>query len=87
MTRDGAAGDALTRVAGREPSPDVAAVWLEDYQELLDRLADRELRRIAVWKFEGHDNDEIARRLGCGLRTVERKLGMIRAVWLPEAPD
>jgi hypothetical protein len=27
-----------------------------------------------------------SRRLGCGLRTVERKLGVIRVVWLDEEP-
>jgi hypothetical protein len=27
---------------------------------------------------EGYENEEIARQLGCGLRTVERKLNLIR---------
>ena len=50
----------------------------------LDRLRDDELRRIAIWKLEGEGNNEIARRLGCGLRSVERKLGVIRRIWLAE---
>jgi DNA-directed RNA polymerase specialized sigma24 family protein len=33
---------------------------------------------------EGYTNEEIARDLGCGLRTVERKLGRIRTLWASE---
>ena len=49
-------------------------------------LEDDGLRQIAVWKMEGYENDEIARRLGCGVRTVERKLGVIRAIWQADRP-
>jgi DNA-directed RNA polymerase specialized sigma24 family protein len=31
-------------------------------------------------KMEGYRNDEIATQLGCGLRTVERKLQVIRGL-------
>jgi DNA-binding CsgD family transcriptional regulator len=34
-----------------------------------------------LWKLEGYTNDEIAAKLGCARRTVERKLRVIRAVW------
>jgi DNA-directed RNA polymerase specialized sigma24 family protein len=81
---DLAEGDVLALVAGREPSPELAARLDEEYQHLLDRLGDQELRRIAVWKLEGENNDAIARRLGWGLRTVERKMGVIRAIWLAD---
>ena len=30
---------------------------------------------------EGYTNQEVADRLGCGLRSVERKLGRIRKAW------
>ncbi len=76
----------LAQVAAREPTPEFALQLDEEYRHLLERLADDELRRIAVWKMEGQSNDEIARRLDCGLRTVERKLGVIRAIWLAEEP-
>ncbi|WP_165223300.1 ECF-type sigma factor [Aquisphaera insulae] len=71
-------GDPLALVAGRQPGPEVAAASDEDYQNLLRRLGDDELRRIAAWKLEGRDNDEIARRLGCSPRTLRRRLGEIR---------
>jgi DNA-directed RNA polymerase specialized sigma24 family protein len=82
LTRDGTEYDVLLQVARHEPSPDVAAATDEGYRCPLDQLADQELRRIAIWKFEGYENAEIARRLDCSLRTVERKLGAIRDAWL-----
>jgi DNA-binding CsgD family transcriptional regulator len=30
---------------------------------------------------EGYTNEEIAARLDCGVRTVERKLKLIRVLW------
>ena len=63
--------DVVAQVVGREPSPEFAAQLDEEYRRQLDRLDDDGLRQIAVWKMEGYDNDEIARRLGCGVRTVE----------------
>jgi DNA-directed RNA polymerase specialized sigma24 family protein len=33
---------------------------------------------------EGYCNEEIAARLGCGLRTVERRLRLIRSIWEQE---
>jgi DNA-directed RNA polymerase specialized sigma24 family protein len=32
---------------------------------------------------EGYTNQEIAAKLGCALRSVERRLRLIRALWLP----
>jgi DNA-directed RNA polymerase specialized sigma24 family protein len=85
-----AAGDIeaslVAQVVGREPSPEFAAQLDEEYRRQLDRLEDHGLRQIAIWKMEGYENDEIARRLGCGVRTVERKLGVIRAIWQADRP-
>ncbi len=44
-------------------------------------LNDPGLRQIAFWKLEGYTNEEIAEKLECTLRTVERKLERIRAYW------
>jgi DNA-directed RNA polymerase specialized sigma24 family protein len=79
--------NALAHLVAREPSPEFAALLDEEYRRLFDRLDDDGLRQIAVWKMEGESNQEIAQRLGCGLRTVERKLGVIRAVWLADVPS
>jgi DNA-directed RNA polymerase specialized sigma24 family protein len=78
---DPGAGGGLDELVGREPTPELAAMIAEQYLHLLGRLDDATLRRIAAWKLEGYSNEEIAARLGCGLRTVERKLGVIRTTW------
>ena len=51
-------------------------------QELLETLGNDELRSIAVLKLMEHTNSEIADQLKMALRTVERKLRLIRTVWL-----
>ncbi len=76
--------DALAQAVDREPAPDTALLQDEDCRRRLDRLRDHDLRRIAIWKLEGESNDEIARRLGRGLRSVERKLAVIRRIWLAD---
>jgi DNA-directed RNA polymerase specialized sigma24 family protein len=78
------AGDAqaaLEQVAGREPSPEFAAQVAEECRRLLGVLNNDELRSVAVWKMEGCTNAEIAGRLRCAPRTVERKLRLIRTLW------
>jgi DNA-directed RNA polymerase specialized sigma24 family protein len=78
-TSSAAAG--LDNVAGREPTPAFAAQVAEECQVLLDLLGDETLRRIAVARMEGDTNEEIASRLDVSLRTVERKLELIRRIW------
>ena len=41
---------------------------------------------MAVLKLEGYSNREIAGRIGLGLRSVVRKLDLIRRTWLGEVP-
>jgi DNA-directed RNA polymerase specialized sigma24 family protein len=66
---------------GREPSPESAAMVVDECRRLLAGLKTDELRTIAVWKMEGYTNDEIASKLDCAPTTVERKLQRIRAQW------
>ncbi len=54
---------------------------MEEFQERLEGLGDQELQEIAVLKMQGESNAEIADRRGCTLRTVERKLALIRKIW------
>ena len=72
------------RVAGREPPPDFAAQVQGEFRRLLDLLGDAELEQVALWKLEGDGNAEIAARLGCVERTVERKVERIKALWAEE---
>jgi DNA-directed RNA polymerase specialized sigma24 family protein len=68
----------LEGVVGREPTPEFAASLAEEFTKLLEGLGDPVLREVAVWKMEGWSNAEIAAKLGCGERTVSRKLDLIR---------
>jgi DNA-directed RNA polymerase specialized sigma24 family protein len=40
---------------------------------------------LATLKLEGYTNDEIADTLGVVTRTIERKLNLIRQLWLDKA--
>jgi DNA-directed RNA polymerase specialized sigma24 family protein len=71
----------LEQVVGREPTPAWAAQVAEECRRLLGRLNDATLQTLALLKMEGYTNEELADRLGCGLRTVERKLRLIRQIW------
>jgi DNA-directed RNA polymerase specialized sigma24 family protein len=81
---EGAADTEFQWFVGREPTPETAAMVLEECRRLLDRLKTDELRTIAVWKMEGFTNGEIAGKLDCAPTTVERKLQRIRSQWLTE---
>jgi DNA-directed RNA polymerase specialized sigma24 family protein len=70
----------FARVVGSEPSPELAALVAEELQHVLDRLGDEGLRSVVLWKMEGFTNEEIAAKLGCKLRSVERKLHLVRGV-------
>lgn len=74
----------VLEVLSREPSPADATQMLDGVNELLEKLGDEELKQIAEWKVAGWTNQEIAKRLGCAERTVERKLQRIRLLWEAE---
>jgi DNA-directed RNA polymerase specialized sigma24 family protein len=78
---DAESGAGIDQVLGQEPTPAFAAQVTEEYERLLKRLGDAQLEQVALWKMEDYTNEEIAAKLGCVLRTVERKLRMIRAIW------
>lgn len=76
-----AAPPGFEQFLGREPTPDDAWLMIEQLDELLAKLPARDLRDVAVWKMEGYTNAEIAQRLDCVEKTVERKLRVIRSIW------
>jgi DNA-directed RNA polymerase specialized sigma24 family protein len=71
----------LEEVIGSEPDPAFAALVAEQCQLLLNRLEDDELRQIALLKLEGYTNEETAERQRCSVRTVKRRLALIRRTW------
>jgi DNA-directed RNA polymerase specialized sigma24 family protein len=71
----------LEALLGAEPTPDAALQMAEECQYLLECLNDESLRGVALWNLEGHANREIAQRMSCVEKTVERKLRSIRKLW------
>ena len=72
---------ALEQMDAAGPSPAEAAVLNEALERRLEALADPALRQIALWRLEGYTNHEIAERLDCTERSVERRLERIRSKW------
>ena len=71
----------IEQILGGSPSPELAAEFGETLDGLVDQLEDDRLKTIVASKLEGYTNREIADRLGCTERTVERKLERIRQQW------
>jgi DNA-directed RNA polymerase specialized sigma24 family protein len=70
----------LDQLIAEGPSPEYAAMMTENVSRLFE-LLDPQQRQIGQRKLEWAKNAEIARELGCSLRSVERKLQIIRRIW------
>lgn len=70
----------IQEIVSQDPSPEFVAS-LNDYCDWLLSQLDEGPRAVALLKLEGFSNQEVAARLGCGIRTVERRLELIRRVW------
>lgn len=66
------------------PTPEFAAMVADECRVLLGKLRDNSLRQVALLRMEGYTNEEVADRLGCSLRTVARKVELIRRTWTGE---
>jgi len=75
------AGAGIGGVAGSDLPPSVEVELTDEFLRLLEMLADDELKKIALWKMEGHANAEIGQLLGKAPATVERRLALIRKIW------
>jgi RNA polymerase sigma factor (sigma-70 family) len=73
---------ALEQMDAAGPSPAEAALLNEALERRLEVLADPELSQIALWRLEGYSNREIADRLDCTERSVERRMERIRSKWM-----
>ena len=78
---------AVNLIVSREPSPEFALELAEQYQQMMLSLEDHDLVRLATWKMEGFSNEEIALKLDRSTRTVERKLQLIRKIWIHRQID
>jgi DNA-directed RNA polymerase specialized sigma24 family protein len=82
--KDNDLDDFLAQVVGSEPTPEFAALVADEYRRLFGSLADESLRVVAQMKMENYSDEDIARSLDCSVRTVERKLKVIRKRWTAE---
>jgi DNA-directed RNA polymerase specialized sigma24 family protein len=84
--RDDQSNGGIADILGTEPTPELAVALAENCQTLLDDLQDEALRQIALLTLEGYRTEEIAVKLGCVRRTIERKLERIREIWDHNTP-
>lgn len=77
---DSACAGART-IASREPAPEFTAEFVETCGMLFNSLDDPALRQVVHLRLEGHTDAEIADRLTCSRRTVQRRLEVIRRHW------
>ena len=69
-----------------EPTPEFLMLVEEENQHLFDLLRDETQRDIARYRLAGYSNEQIAEKVGISLRSVVRKLGVIKEVWSQELP-
>jgi DNA-directed RNA polymerase specialized sigma24 family protein len=75
-------GEERVCLTGASPTPEFAALMADECRSLLGLLRDDSLRQVARLRMEGYTNEEVARQLECSLRTVARKIEIIRRTWI-----
>lgn len=63
------------------PRPESVFAGTEACRRLLGLLREPRLKRVALAKLEGLTDAEIAERIGCSVRTIERELVLVRKLW------
>lgn len=71
----------IENIPAGDNSPELGDEVVKQCEDLLSKLDEPVLSQIAVFKLEGFTNEEIAEKLDCAVRTVERKLSRIRDAW------
>ena len=84
FARDQVVVESFDDLLGADPTPELLVSMDEEYTRLLDMLHDDVQRDIVRYKLSGHRNREIADKVGISLRSVERKLEVIRDAWSQE---
>jgi DNA-directed RNA polymerase specialized sigma24 family protein len=74
----------LGQAPANGPSPELAAMVVDECRRLFELLPDESFRRVAALKMEGYTDREIAEQLGCALSSVERRLRAVRRLWSTE---
>lgn len=64
-----------------DPTPDFLLIMDEQRDVLFEALPDESQRLVAKHRLDGYTNEEIVERTGISLRSVERKLKVVRDTW------
>lgn len=72
------------QLASEALDPESAAIIVEEFRRLFGKLDKPLLSRVALMKFEGFSNRQIADELDVSIATIERKLRVIRHLWSEE---
>ncbi len=80
-------GRSIDELADDQVESGLAAIAAEEFQRLFAQLPDANLQKTALARLAGQSNAEIARQFGCSIRTVERRVQMIRSFWLRESTE
>jgi DNA-directed RNA polymerase specialized sigma24 family protein len=73
--------EGVSSLVGPANPPDIELMLIEAFDERLASLDSDLMRQIAIDKMHGMKNIEIAESRSISLRSVERKLAMIRRTW------
>lgn len=82
--RTSSAEESLSQLLAPNASPELKAIANDSFERLfaaLDASGDETLRVIALLRLEDEAPQDIAEQLGCTVRTVQRKIKTIRALW------
>ena len=74
-------------IPSREPSPELIVQLDDQLQRLLTSLDDDCLRQVARCVLAGDSRQETAAKLGLSLRSIERKVALIRDAWRSELAE
>ncbi|WP_179957537.1 ECF-type sigma factor [Exilibacterium tricleocarpae] len=72
--------DIIDNLVCPEPSAEFLMMMADEYRELNARLLDDDMRLIVLRKLEGYSNTEVAQLLNINLRTVQRRLIVVRSL-------
>jgi RNA polymerase sigma factor (sigma-70 family) len=80
-------GRSIDQVADDQLESGLAAIAAEEFQRLFARLPGADLQVTALARLAGQSNKEIASQCDCSVRTVERRVKLIRSYWLRESNE
>ena len=82
---DGSGVGLMQSLPSNEPTPAFAAEVADMSEFLMSQLPETDLRKLVLLKLEGHTNEDAAELMKITRRTVQRKLELIRRIWLESA--